>query len=255
MTLKTVKTQKTEKELWEEYSRTGNGRDELILKYRPLIKYVVGRMAVTPPQGLDFEDILSFGVFGLMDAVEKFDPEKGFVFQTYAIPRIRGAILDELRKCDWFSRTGREKVQKFNRAMEKVLRDKGETDDTLIMSEMGVDAEEYYEIQDLASRGYITSLDEATPLDDGEISPEANIPDERETAADRLDDESDKQMLLEAIEELPERERQMLSLYYYEGLTLKEIGKVMGVSESRVSQIHGKGLGMLRAILRTKMNA
>ncbi|MBQ9574893.1 MAG: sigma-70 family RNA polymerase sigma factor, partial [Synergistaceae bacterium] len=209
MTLKTVKTQKTEKELWEEYSRTGNGRDELILKYLPLIKYVVGRMAVTPPQGLDFEDILSFGVFGLMDAVEKFDPEKGFVFQTYAIPRIRGAILDELRKCDWFSRTGREKVQKFNRAMEKVLRDKGETDDTLIMSEMGVDAEEYYEIQDLASRGYITSLDEATPLDDGEISPEANIPDERETAADRLDDESDKQMLLEAIEELPERERQM----------------------------------------------
>lgn len=255
MTLKTVKTQKTEKELWEEYSRTGNGRDELILKYLPLIKYVVGRMAVTPPQGLDFEDILSFGVFGLMDAVEKFDPEKGFVFQTYAIPRIRGAILDELRKCDWFSRTGREKVQKFNRAMEKVLRDKGETDDTLIMSEMGVDAEEYYEIQDLASRGYITSLDEATPLDDGEISPEANIPDERETAADRLDDESDKQMLLEALEELPERERQMLSLYYYEGLTLKEIGKVMGVSESRVSQIHGKGLGMLRAILRTKMNA
>ena len=255
MTLKTVKTQKTEKELWEEYSRTGNGRDELILKYLPLIKYVVGRMAVTPPQGLDFEDILSFGVFGLMDAVEKFDPEKGFVFQTYAIPRIRGAILDELRKCDWFSRTGREKVQKFNRAMEKVLRDKGETDDTLIMSEMGVDAEEYYEIQDLVSRGYITSLDEATPLDDGEISPEANIPDERETAADRLDDESDKQMLLEAIEELPERERQMLSLYYYEGLTLKEIGKVMGVSESRVSQIHGKGLGMLRAIIRTKMNA
>lgn len=255
MTLKTVKTQKTEKELWEEYSRTGNGRDELILKYLPLIKYVVGRMAVTPPQGLDFEDILSFGVFGLMDAVEKFDPEKGFVFQTYAIPRIRGAILDELRKCDWFSRTGREKVQKFNRAMEKVLRDKGETDDALIMSEMGVDAEEYYEIQDLASRGYITSLDEATPLEDGEISPEANIPDERETAADRLDDESDKQMLLEAIEELPERERQMLSLYYYEGLTLKEIGKVMGVSESRVSQIHGKGLGMLRAILRTKMNA
>ena len=255
MTLKTVKTQKTEKELWEEYSRTGNGRDELILKYLPLIKYVVGRMAVTPPQGLDFEDILSFGVFGLMDAVEKFDPEKGFVFQTYAIPRIRGAILDELRKCDWFSRTGREKVQKFNRAMEKVLRDKGETDDALIMSEMGVDAEEYYEIQDLASRGYITSLDEATPLEDVEISPEANIPDERETAADRLDDESDKQMLLEAVEELPERERQMLSLYYYEGLTLKEIGKVMGVSESRVSQIHGKGLGMLRAILRTKMNA
>lgn len=243
-----------ERALWEEYSRTGRNRDELILKYLPLIKYVVGRMSVTPPQGLDYEDILSFGVFGLIDAVEKFDPSKGFVFQTYAIPRIRGAILDELRKCDWFSRTGREKVQKFNRAMEKVLRDKGEMNDDLIMQEMGINSDEYYEIQDLASRGYITSLDETTPLDDGEIPVEASIADDRETASERLDDESDKAQLVEALQELPERERQMLSLYYYEGLTLKEIGAVMGVSESRVSQIHGKGLAMLRAILREKMN-
>ncbi len=244
-----------EKKLWEEYSRTGKGRDELIMRYLPLIKYVVGRMAVTPPQGLDYEDILSFGVFGLMDAVEKFDPSKGFVFQTYAIPRIRGAILDELRKCDWFSRTGREKVQKFNRATEKILRDNGEMNDELIMREMGVNEDEYYEIQDLASRGYITSLDDTTPLDDGDVSIDATLADDRETAADRLDDESEKQQLAEALAELPERERQMLSLYYYEGLILKEIGRAMGVSESRVSQIHGKGLAMLRAILRGKMNA
>lgn len=243
-----------EKILWQKYSSTGQGRDELIMQYLPLIKYVVGRMAVTPPQGLDYEDILSFGVFGLMDAVEKFDPTKGYVFQTYAIPRIRGAILDELRKCDWFSRTGREKVQKFNRAAEKILRDKGHIDDSLIMAEMGVSEDEYYEIQDLASRGYITSLDDTTPLDDGDVSVEATLADDRETAADRLDDESEKQQLAEALAELPERERQMLSLYYYEGLTLKEIGAVMGVSESRVSQIHGKGLSMLRAILRRKMN-
>ncbi|MBQ7169340.1 MAG: FliA/WhiG family RNA polymerase sigma factor [Synergistaceae bacterium] len=244
-----------EKAMWQKYSSTGQGRDDLIMRYLPLIKYVVGRMAVTPPQGLDYEDILSFGVFGLMDAVEKFDPTKGYVFQTYAIPRIRGAILDELRKCDWFSRTGREKVQKFNRAMEKVLRDKGEMDDALIMQEMGVTEDEYYDIQDLASRGYITSLDDTTPLDDGDVSVDATLADDRETAEDRLDDESEKQQLAEALSELPERERQMLSLYYYEGLTLKEIGAVMGVSESRVSQIHGKGLAMLRAILRGKMNA
>ncbi len=243
-----------EKTLWQKYSSTGQGRDELIMRYLPLIKYVVGRMAVTPPQGLDYEDILSFGVFGLMDAVEKFDPTKGYVFQTYAIPRIRGAILDELRKCDWFSRTGREKVQKFNRATEKILLEKGEMDDTLIMKEMGVSEDEYYEIQDLASRGYITSLDDSTPLDDGEVPVEATLADDRETASDRLDNESEKQQLAEALAELPERERQMLSLYYYEGLTLKEIGAVMGVSESRVSQIHGKGLSMLRAILRRKMN-
>ncbi|MBQ3446836.1 MAG: FliA/WhiG family RNA polymerase sigma factor [Synergistaceae bacterium] len=247
---------KTEEEraLWEEFSRTGRGRDELVTRYLPLIKYVVGRMAVTPPAGLDYEDLLSFGVFGLLDAVDKFDPSKGFVFQTYAIPRIRGAILDELRKCDWFSRTGREKVQKLNRAMEKILRDKGELRDEWVMEEMGVSEEEYYEVQDLASRGYITSLDDTTTLDDGEVSVEATLADDREGAAERLDDESDKQQLVEALQELPERERQMLSLYYYEGLTLKEIGQVMGVSESRVSQIHGKGLSMLRTILKAKLN-
>ena len=213
-------------------------------------------MAVTPPAGLDYEDILSFGVFGLLDAVDKFDPSKGFVFQTYAIPRIRGAILDELRKCDWFSRTGREKVQKYNRAMEKVLRDKGELKDEWVMQEMGISSDdEYYEVQELASRGYITSLDDTTPLDDGDISVEATLADERESAAERLEDESDKQQLVEALQELPERERQMLSLYYYEGMTLKEIGSIMGVSESRVSQIHGKGLSMLRAILKAKLNA
>ncbi len=243
-----------EKKLWEDYSRTGRGRDELITRYLPLIKYVVGRMAVTPPQGLDYEDILSFGVFGLLDAVDKFDPSKGFVFQTYAIPRIRGAILDELRKCDWFSRTGREKVQKLNRAMEKILRDEGELRDELIMKEMGIDEDEYYEVQELASRGYITSLDDTTPLDDGDVPIEATLADEREGAVERLDEESEKQQLAEALSELPERERNMLSLYYYEGLTLKEIGQVLGVSESRVSQIHGKGLSMLRTILKAKMN-
>ena len=243
-----------EKKMWEEYSRTGRGRDELIKRYLPLIKYVVGRMAVTPPSGLDYEDILSFGVFGLIDAVEKFDPSKGFVFQTYAIPRIRGAILDELRKCDWFSRTGREKVQKLNRAMEKILRDKGELRDDWVMQEMGIDEDEYYDIQELASRGYITSLDDTTPLEDGEVAIEATLADDRETASDILDYESEKQQLVEALQELPERERNMLSLYYYEGLTLKEIGSVLGVSESRVSQIHGKGLSMLRSILKAKMN-
>ena len=247
-------TPEEEKKIWEEYIQTGAGRDELVLKYLPLIKYVVGRMAVTPPQGLDYEDLLSFGVFGLLDAVEKFDPSKGFVFQTYAIPRIRGAILDELRKCDWFSRTGREKVQKLNRAMEKILRDKGELRDEWLMSEMGVSEDEYYEIQDLASRGYITSLDDTTPLDDGDITIEATLADEREGISERLDDESEKQELAEALSELPERERTMLSLYYYEGLNLKEIGRVLGVTESRVSQIHGKALSMLRAILKEKQN-
>lgn len=247
-------TSEEEKKLWEEYLRSGIGRDELVIKYLPLIKYVVSRMAVTPPQGLDYEDLLSFGVFGLLDAVDKFDPSKGFVFQTYAVPRIRGAILDELRKCDWYSRSAREKVQKLNKVMEKILRDKGEIRDEWVMAEMGIDEEEYFEIQELAGRGYITSLDDTTPLEEGDVPVEATLADERETMEDRMDAEAERQELAEALAMLPERERTMLSLYYYEGLNLKEIGKVMDVTESRVSQIHGKALSMLRAIMKEKMN-
>ncbi len=244
-----------EQQLWDGFisaGRTGKCRDELITRYLPLIKYVAGRMAITPPAGLDYEDILSFGVFGLIDAVDRFEPSKGFVFQTFAIPRIRGSILDELRKYDWYSRTGREKVQKLNRAMEKVFQAEGKFTDDAIRKEMGVSDEEYYEIQELASRGYITSLDDVTPLDDGEVSLESTIADDREGAPERLVYESELQEVADALRELPERECQMLSLYYYEGLTLKEIGKVLGVSESRVSQIHGKALSMLKAILKSK---
>lgn len=244
-----------EQQLWEELSKTRSQkvREALVLKYLPLIKYVISRMSVTPPSGLDYEDILSFGVFGLLDAVDKFDPTKGFSFQTYAIPRIRGAILDELRKCDWFSRSGREKVQRLNRAVEKVLRDKGEIDDDAVMSELGINEDEYYEVQDLASRGFISSLDDATQLDDGDVSIEATLADERPGAEEYIEEDEERQVVIEALSELPERERQMLSLYYYEGLTLKEIGRVLGVSESRVSQIHGKALSLLRAKLRQKL--
>ena len=247
-------TSEEEKKLWEEYSRSGIGRDDLVVKYLPLIKYVVSRMAVTPPQGLDYEDLLSFGVFGLLDAVDKFDPTKGFVFQTYAVPRIRGAILDELRKCDWYSRSAREKVQKLNKVMEQILRDKGEIRDEWVMAEMGIDEDEYFEIQELAGRGYITSLDDTTPLEEGDVPVEATLADERETMEERMDAEAERQELAEALAQLPERERTMLSLYYYEGLNLKEIGKVLDVTESRVSQIHGKALSMLRAIMKEKMN-
>ena len=241
--------------LWEEYAAnpTEANRERIVKRYLPLIKYVVGRMAVSPPQGLDYEDLLSFGVFGLLDAIERFDLSKGFSFQTFAVPRIRGAVLDELRKCDWFSRTGREKVQRLNRAMEKVLRDKGRLKDEWVMREMGVGESEYYEIQELASRSYIASLDEITPLEDGDVSLEATLADEREGAPERLDYESDLEQLAAAMKGLSEREQQVLSFYYYEGLSLKEIGRVLGVTESRVSQIHGRALSALKATLRASL--
>lgn len=240
--------------LWEEYadSPTAACRERLVTRYLPLIKYVVGRMTISPPQGLDYEDLWSFGVFGLLDAIERFDPSKGFSFRTFAVPRIRGAVLDELRKCDWVSRTGREKLQRLNRAVEKVLRDRGRLRDDWVMQEMGVDERTYHEVLELSSRSYIASLDEVMALEDGDVSLEGILSDGREGAVEMLDREDELAQVVDAMRQLPEREAQVLSLYYYEGLALKEIGRILGVTESRVSQIHGSALNALRAILKAR---
>ncbi|RRD63483.1 FliA/WhiG family RNA polymerase sigma factor [Fretibacterium sp. OH1220_COT-178] len=242
-------------ELWEEYARspTPACRERIVKRYLPLIKYVVGRMTVTPPPGLDYEDLWSFGIFGLLDAIERFDLSKGFSFRTFAVPRIRGAVLDELRKCDWVSRTGREKLQRLNRASEKVLRDRGRLRDDWVMEEMGVDEKAYREVLELSSRSYVASLDEVMELEDGEVSLEGILSDGREGAVELLDREDELKRVVDAMKQLPEREVQVLSLYYYEGLALKEIGRVLGVTESRVSQIHGRALSALRAILRVNV--
>jgi len=206
-------------------------------------------MAVSAPPGLDYEDLLSFGVFGLLDAVDRFDLSKGYSFQTFAVPRIRGAVLDELRKYDWISRTGREKLQKFNNAVEKVLQSKGGLHDKWVMQEMGVDEKVYKEILELASRSYIVSLDEVIALDDGDVNLEGVISDDEEGIVGVLESQDDVNRIKTALSQLPEKEKQVISFYYYEGLTLKEIGRILGVTESRVSQIHGKAIATLRALI------
>jgi len=238
-------------ELWREYATapTAEHKERIVKRYLPLIKYVVGRMAVSAPPGLDYEDLLSFGVFGLLDAVDRFDLSKGYSFQTFAVPRIRGAVLDELRKYDWISRTGREKLQKFNSAVEKVLQSKGSLHDKWVMQEMGVDEKIYKEILELASRSYIVSLDEVIALEDGDVSLEGVISDDEERTVSALEHQDDVDRIKKALSQLSEKEMQVISFYYYEGLTLKEIGRILGVTESRVSQIHGKAIAMLRALI------
>lgn len=249
MTLKT-----SDARLWEEFAGTRSplAREKIVRRYLPLVKYVTARMAVSPPSGLDYEDLLSFGAFGLLDAIERFDLSKCFSFQTFAVPRIRGAILDELRKFDWISRTGREKLQRLGKAMEKVLQEAGVLSDEVLMAAMGMDEKEYRETLELSSRSYIVSLDEVLALEDGDVTREDIIPDEEASAADLLEEEDETLRVAGALRRLSEREMQVISLYYYEGLTLKEIGKVLGVTESRVSQIHGKALASLRGILAAK---
>jgi RNA polymerase sigma factor for flagellar operon FliA len=241
-------------ELWREYNGnlTAEHREKIVKRYLPLIKYVVGRMGVSAPSGLDYEDLLSFGVFGLLDAVDRFDPSKGFSFQTFAVPRIRGAVLDELRRYDWISRTGREKLQKMNRAIEKVLQEKGKLRDEWVMREMGVDEKSYREILEVSSRSYIVSLDEVAVLEEGEYNRKemSILADNEDRASAALDSQDEEKCIANALSQLPEREIQVISLYYYEGLTLKEIGRILGVTESRASQIHGRAIASLRALIK-----
>jgi RNA polymerase sigma factor for flagellar operon FliA len=243
--------------LWEEYikSREPRLKDEIIKRFLPLVRYVASRMSVKFPTGLDFEDILSFGALGLLDAVDRFEPERGFCFQTFAVPRIRGAILDELRRFDWISRSGREKLQKFERALEDIAKTNGGTDDKSLMSAMGMDEQSYKDLLDIASRSYIVSLDDILALEDGDMQREDTIEDEQPTALDLIEQSEEADGVVAALKELPERERVLLSLYYYEGLTLKEIGLVLGVTESRVSQLHGRALSLLRAGIKAAAGA
>lgn len=242
----------TDAELWEQHANdpSTSNKEKIVKRYLQLVKYTLSRMAIPIPRGLDSEDLASFGVFGLLDAISKYDPAKGFLFSTFAIPRIRGAILDELRKYDWISRTGRDKLRKLNAALEKVLRDKGHTDDDSIMQEMDVDENTYRETLILASQSYVISLDEVITLDDGEVSIESTLADSNEGMAAVIEHQEEIDRIKNALSRLPEREMQIISFYYYEGLNFKEIAKVFGVSESRICQMHGKVLTKLRVMLK-----
>ncbi|MDR1133165.1 MAG: FliA/WhiG family RNA polymerase sigma factor [Synergistaceae bacterium] len=239
--------------LWAEYMRSREPRlkDEIVKRFLPLVRYVALRMSVKFQVGLDFEDILSFGVLGLLDAVDRFEPERGFVFQTFAVPRIRGAILDELRRYDWISRSGREKLQKFERTLEHIAKTRGSTDDKSLMTAMEMDEQSYKDLLEIASRSYVVSLDDVLALDEGDMQREDVVDDNGLDALEVLERNEERDTVVEALKKIPERERTLLSLYYYEGLTLREIGLVLGVTESRVSQLHGRALSLLRAEIKS----
>jgi RNA polymerase sigma factor for flagellar operon FliA len=241
----------SDRDLWEDYTKNPSpeNRERLVKRYLPLVKYVAMRMAVTPPPGLDYDDILSFGAMGLLEALDRFDPSRGFCFQTFAVPRIRGAILDELRRYDWISRNGREKLQRLERAMEELYSMGVPQEDGALMERLGMDEKSYRELLEIAGRCYLVSLDEVLSLEEGEVKRDGLLEDPSPSPAEEVERREEMERVRRALEELPERERMLLSLYYEEGLTLKEIGAVLGVTESRASQLHGKAIGMLRSRL------
>jgi RNA polymerase sigma factor for flagellar operon FliA len=245
-------------QLWKEYKGEGtpDARERLILHYSPLVKFVAGRVAAGLPQNIEQADLVSYGIFGLIDAIDKFDPARGFKFETYAISRIKGAIIDELRSIDWVPRSIRAKARAIERAYSKLENElRRSPGDAEVAAELGVSEEELNTTLSQISFVGLVALDEllAAGNSGSDKGGSATVGD---TIADRAHDpveafESDemKHLLADAINRMPDRERLVLTLYYYEGLTLAEIGSVLGVTESRVCQIHTKAILQLRARL------
>ena len=246
---------KSEEDLWKLYRKTRdpNLRDHFVRQYAPLVKYVAGKVAVGMPHNVEFDDLVGFGVFGLFDAIEKFDPEKHVKFKTYAVTRIRGSIFDELRSIDWVPRSVRQKtreVEETIRALEAQL-GRSATDEE-IAAAMGVPVSDFQALVLRISGTSILSLNDVwyTGEDEDKISIGESIESPTSLNPDIIVEKGEiKRVIIEAIEELPEKEKKVLVLYYYEDLTLKEIGHVLGVTESRISQLHTKAIMRLRAKL------
>jgi RNA polymerase sigma factor for flagellar operon FliA len=248
--------QKKEDELWVQYRRTRDPkiRETFIKQYSPLVKYVAGKVAVGMPSSVEFDDLVSFGVFGLLDAIDKFEPEKNVKFKTYAVTRIRGAIFDELRSIDWVPRSVRQKTREVEEAVGSLEARLGRTaTDPEIAGALGMGEEEYNKTMMKISGASIISINEVWYT--GDESDKVSIADSIESPPSLnpeviAEREAIRQVILETINELPENEKQVLVLYYYEDLTLKEIGQVLGVTESRVSQLHTKAIVHLRSRLK-----
>lgn len=239
--------------LWARYKANGtrSERDQLILHYSPLVKYVAGRVAVGLPQNVEQSDLVSYGIFGLIDAIDKFDPDRGYKFETYAIARIRGAIIDELRAIDWVPRSVRAKARALENAYAKLEGNLHRTPtDEELASELDItDAQLQTTLSQISFVGLV-ALDEMLSVggDRGDsMTLGDTIADPGEGPVGAYEVEEMRHILAAAINSLPEREKVVLTLYYYEGLTLAEIGQVLGVTESRVSQIHTKAVLQLRS--------
>lgn len=240
-------------EAWTRFKTKGaqHDRDELIVYYAPLVKYVASRIAAGLPQSVDQADLASYGMFGLIDAITKFDPERGFKFETYAISRIKGAILDELRSIDWVPRSVRSKSKSVERAMARLESrlHRAPTDEE-IAEEMNLSMPQLNGIYKQISSLGMVALDEMLSFNGSESFTFGDtLADRRDGPGTTYERVEMRQLLAEAINKMNEREKIVLTLYYYENLTLAEIGRVLGVTESRVCQIHTKAVLQLRSRL------
>ncbi len=243
-------------ELWGDYrlAPDRSARDRLILHYSPLVKFVAGRVMSRLPDSVDQADLVSYGILGLIDAIEKYDPERGVKFETYAVPRIRGAILDELRSIDWVPRSVRAKAraadQAYNKLEHKLRR--SPTDEELA-TELGLTPQELDSLLRQTTRAGILQLDEMLFGQQGPSTLGDTLADTGDGPVAVVEKNETRRLLARAISSLGDRERTVLTLYYYEGLNLAEIGQILGVTESRTCQIHTKAVHQLRHRLRDQV--
>jgi RNA polymerase sigma factor for flagellar operon FliA len=232
-------------------------RDRLVLHYAPLVKYVAGRVGTGLPAHVEVADLIQSGIFGLVDAIEKFEPERGLKFETYAMQRIRGAILDDLRAQDWVPRSVRGRAREVERALERLGAQLRRTPtDAELADELGLSLHELRDVYAQLQLTSVVALDELAAAGRGP-TPLADILEDQEALdpVALLVDQDNRRQLAQAIAHLAERDRVVVTLYYFENLTLAEIGRVLGVTESRVCQLHTRAVLRLRAKLLEKSEA
>lgn len=242
--MKTVDREK----LWGEYQKNPSSalREKLITEYAPLVKVVAGRLSMYLGYNVEYEDLVSYGIFGLIDAIDKFDPGKDVKFETYASLRIRGSILDQIRKMDWIPRTVRQKQKRIEEAIKNIEARTGRAAaDEEIAGEIGIAAAELNEWQSQLKVTNVVSLNEFVEQG-GEPVMDARGNSHFAQPEDNIEEEELKKVLSETMDLLTEKERKVILLYYYEELTLNEISNILEVSESRVSQLHTKALLKMR---------
>jgi RNA polymerase sigma factor FliA len=224
-------------QIWRDYRDTRDPalRNRLVMQYSPLVKYVAGRLRTRMPDSVEQDDLVSDGVFGLLDAIERFEPARGLSFQTFAVPRIRGAIIDGMRSMDFVPRSVRDKLRVVHRAQVTLEERLGRSpEDTEVAREVGIPVQQLRDLSRQANSNHAN-------LDDFDLA------DEFSSAADHQVEQGDvNASLMRVVDQLAERDQVIIALYYFEGLTLAEIGQVLGVTESRVSQVHRRTTNSLR---------
>lgn len=229
-----------------------NTREQLVKDYIPLVKYIASRVIIGKTKYVEFEDLVGYGMVGLMDAIKKFDESKGMKFSTYASIRVKGAMIDELRKNSPISKGAMDKLNRYNEAVDRLQKKNFKEPSILeVAKELGMSVQDVGGIENYINYISVVSLENLIFSEDDDMSLKGIIVDDKSPSPEQtLEDKEQIEYLAKGLEELKEKDKTVLSLYYYEGLTLKEIGKVLNVSESRVCQLHSRAIVNLRKALK-----